>query len=80
MDCYEGHGGDPIQPDPHSYDLSLSDCQAACAADISCEGIITRVAYEGGGLCYKKKNLVLSDCVRDPKWDLFIKAGTKGNT
>ena len=38
------------------------------------------MAYEGGGLCYKRKNLVLGNCVRDPKWDLFIKAGTKGKT
>ena len=78
VDCYKGQGGDPIQPDPHSYALSLSECQAACETDTSCEGIITQAGSEAAGLCYKRRNLDLSNCVNDPKWNLLTKAGSGG--
>ena len=78
LDCYQGHGGDPIHPDPLSDALSLSECKKACEADNSCEGIITRAGSEATGLCYKRRNLDLSKCVQDAKWNLFIKTGWAG--
>ena len=74
MDCYAGHGGDPILPDPHSKALSLAGCKSACEMDNSCEGIITQAGNEAVGLCYKRRNLQLSNCVNDANWNLFIKA------
>ena len=79
VNCYQGQGGDPIQPDPLSNSLSLSQCQAACEADTSCEGIITQAGNEAAGLCYKRRNLDLGSCVSDPKWNLFIKSSSGGN-
>ena len=78
VDCYQGQGGDPIHPDPLSNSLSLSQCQAACEADTSCEGIITQAGNEAAGLCYKRRNLELGSCVSDPKWNLFIKSSSGG--
>ena len=78
LDCYQGHGGDPIHPDPLSDALSLSECKKACEADNSCEGIVTQLGSEASGLCYKRRNLDLSKCVQDPKWNLFIKTGSPG--
>ena len=79
VDCYENQGGDPVLPDPYSDSVSLSQCQAACETDSSCEGIIRRSAEgEGSGICYKRKNIVLVRCVRDPVWDLHLKKGSGG--
>ena len=58
--------------------LSLSECKKACEADNSCEGIVTQLGSEASGLCYKRRNLDLSKCVQDPKWNLFIKTGSPG--
>jgi len=80
VDCYENQGGDPILPDPYPENLSLSQCQAACETDSSCEGIIRRASEgQGSGICYKRKNIVLVRCVRDPMWDLHLKQGSGGN-
>ena len=78
LDCYQGHGGDPIHPDPLSDALSLSECKKACEVDNSCEGIVTQAGSEASGLCYKRRNLDLSKCVEDAKWNLFIKTGSPG--
>ena len=43
--------------------------------DNSCEGIITQAGNEAVGLCYKRRNLQLSNCVNDANWNLLIKAG-----
>ena len=81
VDCYENQGGDPILPDPYSENLSLSQCQAACETDSSCEGIIRKASEgQGSGICYKRKNIVLVRCVRDPVWDLHIKQGAGGKS
>jgi len=80
VDCYENQGGDPILPDPYSENLSLSQCQEACEKDSTCEGIIRRASEgQGSGICYKRKNIVLVRCVRDPMWDLHLKQGSGGN-
>jgi len=80
FDCYQGRGGDPILPDPYSSSVSLTQCQAACDSDSSCQGIIRRAADgQGSGVCYRRKNIVLSRCVRDTAWNLHMKPGSGGN-
>jgi len=80
VDCYAGRGGDPIQPDPYSNSLSLRDCKAACTSDYYCQGIIRKSSDgEGRGICYKRKNLVLSNCVTDYQWELHRKPTTGGS-
>jgi len=71
-DCYEGKGGQPLSPDPYHNSLTLSQCQAACAQDAACKGVI-RKAGEQTGICYRRSGIQLSNCVRDSTWDLFIK-------
>ena len=81
VDCYENQGGDPISPDPYSESVSLNQCQAACETDSSCEGIIRKASEgQGAGICYKRKNIVLVRCVKDPMWDLHLKKGSEGKT
>ena len=64
LDCYAGRGGDPIQPDPYSNSMSLRDCKAACGSDSSCQGIIRKSSDgEAPGVCYRRRNLVISNCV-----------------
>jgi len=74
LDCYAGRGGDPIQPDPYSNSISLRDCKAACDADYNCQGVIRKSSDgQGSGVCYKRRNIVRSNCVRDPLWELHQK-------
>ena len=74
LDCYEGKGGDPIQPDPHSSSLTLQQCRAVCEQEPSCEGIIRKASdKQSSGICYRRKNLQLGKCVQDPEWDLHQK-------
>jgi len=80
-DCYEGKGGQPLSPDPHHRSLTLEQCQAACAQDSRCKGII-RKAGERTGVCYRRRGIQLTNCVKDTAWDLFVKkdsnTGSKG--
>jgi len=71
-DCYEGKGGQPLLPDPYHNSLSLAQCQAACAQDSACKGVI-RKAGEQTGICYRRRGIQLANCVKDSTWDLFIK-------
>jgi len=71
-DCYEGKGGQPLTPDPYHSSLSLAQCQAACAQDLACKGVI-RKAGEQRGICYRRRGIQLANCVKDSAWDLFIK-------
>jgi len=71
-DCYEGRGGQPLSPDPYHNSLSLTQCQAACAQDSRCKGVI-RKAGEQRGICYRRRGIQLANCVKDSAWDLFIK-------
>lgn len=74
LDCYAGRGGDPIQPDPYSNMITLRDCKAACDADHNCQGVIRRSTDgQGSGVCYKRRNIYTSHCVKDPVWDLHRK-------
>ena len=78
LDCYEGKGGDPIQPDPYSNNLSLQQCRDVCKEDPSCEGIIRKASEkQSQGICYKRKNLQLGSCVQDAVWDLHQKTAGK---
>ena len=80
VDCYQGRGGDPVLPDPYSDSVSLSQCQAACDYDSSCQGFIRRASEgQGSGICYRRKNIILSRCVRDSVWNLHMKPGSGGN-
>jgi len=71
-DCYEGKGGQPLSPDPYHSSLTLAQCQAACAQDSACKGVI-RKAGEQTGICYRRRGIQLANCVKDSTWDLFIK-------
>ena len=79
MDCYQGNGAYTIQPDPYSNTLTLKQCQAVCDQDYSCEGIIRKSSDgQGSGICYKRRNIVFGNCVKDPVWDLHNKPGSGG--
>jgi len=71
-DCYEGKGGQPLLPDPYHSSLTLAQCQAACAQDLACKGVI-RKAGEQTGICYRRRGIQLANCAKDSTWDLFIK-------
>jgi len=71
-DCYEGKGGQPLLPDPYHSSLTLAQCQAACAQDSACKGVI-RKAGEQTGICYRRRGIQLANCAKDSTWDLFIK-------
>ena len=74
LDCYDGNGGDPIQPDPYSNNLSVQECRDVCQQDSTCEGIIRKASEkQAKGICYKRKNLQLGECVQDAIWDLHQK-------
>ena len=38
--CYPGHGGDLLGPEPYNANLDLASCQAACEGNNHCEGIV----------------------------------------
>ena len=59
-------------PDPYHNSLTLAQCQAACAQDPACKGVI-RKAGEQTGICYRRRGIQLANCVKDSTWDLFIK-------
>jgi len=76
VDCYQGRGGTPIHPDPHSNSMSVSQCQAACSSRPECQGVITG----GGGKCYLRTNINVSQCVRDSQWTLHLSPRYSGST
>ena len=76
LDCYEGKGGTPIQPDPLSSSISLVECRSACLRDDACEGVVTRTG-QNIGYCYKRTDLTLENCVRDSDWTLHEKRAGK---
>jgi len=79
VDCYQGRGGDPIQPDPYSNAATLQQCQAACQANSQCQGVIRRASNgNGAGICYLRRNINYGQCARDATWDLYFKAGGGG--
>ena len=81
LDCYEGKGGDPIQPDPYSTNLSLEQCRYACNQDSQCQGVIRKAAdQQGQGVCYKRTNLQIGSCVQDSVWDLHQKTSDSPDT
>ena len=61
--------------EPYSPSMSLSDCQAACEVDRSCEGFISVSKNDEPGPCYKRKNLQPWECENEKYHSLFIKVG-----
>jgi len=76
LDCYQGRGGTPLHPDPHSTSMSVSQCQAACNSRPECQGAITGQ----GGKCYLRTNINVSQCVRDSQWTLHLSPRYRGST
>ena len=72
--CYDGNGADTMVPNPYSSALSLSDCQAACEADDSCEGIVVEKGREASGPCYKRKNIQPTECPTSGASNLYMKS------
>ena len=80
--CESGNGGDIIHPDPVTP-MSLSECQQACEAHSSCEGIVVQnfptvqddeIGYSGR--CVKMANLNVSECRASGPTDvLFARSG-----
>ena len=71
MDCYEGKGGEAIQPDPYSNSMTLEDCRAACQSEDGCVAIIRKSSDEDSeGICYLRRNIEIEKCVQDVTWDL----------
>jgi len=72
-DCYEGAGGEPIQPDPFGENLSLDDCKTSCMSDSSCVGIIRRSSDgESKGICYLRKSVDIERCDSETEWELHV--------
>ena len=79
-DCYEGAGGQAIQPDPYSQSLSLEDCKSACMSNPSCVGIIrNRSDGSGNGICYLRSSIELSKCDSQTEWDLYLNKRNDGD-
>ena len=71
LDCYDGKGGVAMAPDPYSNSLSLAECKAACTGEEGCKAVVKRAGEVGPGVCYRRSNVVLGECVRDPVWNLY---------
>ena len=74
LNCYQGKGAEKIYPYPFAKDLSLSECRAACEADNVCEGIVVENGKETSGKCWKVKNVQLSKCVTQNKYNFNMKS------
>merc|ERR1719431_1753053 len=73
LDCYEGVGGVPLQPDPWARQLTLTECQTECKQESACVAIIRDVQDEDGpGLCYLRQEIQTDQCVQDPQWHLHM--------
>jgi hypothetical protein len=46
--CFRGHGGTVIAPEPFSKSISLASCQKACKADSNCTAITVGLSAPGG--------------------------------
>jgi len=79
-DCYEGAGGQAIQPDPYSQSLSLEDCKSSCMSNPSCVGIIRKTSDgSGNGICYLRSSIQLSKCDSQTEWDLYLNKRNDGD-
>ena len=79
-DCYEGAGGEPIQPDPFGENLSLEDCKSSCMSESSCVGIIRRSSDgENNGICYLRKSVDIARCDSGTEWELHVNGREGGN-
>ena len=51
LDCYEGQGGSPLQPDPYSLSVTETECRAACSpGGAGSEDLPSPVTGYGGGI------------------------------
>lgn len=73
--CWPGHGANLLPGRPTTPGLALSECKARCEAEPDCQAIT--VMHEDGsdeerpGNCRLRKNLEVSECVRDMAYDLW---------
>jgi len=74
LDCYAGKGGVPVpgQAEPYHKFLTPTQCQAACTSDSVCKAVV-RPTGSSGGPCWKRSSVTVSQCVRDPTYDVYIK-------
>mmetsp|Transcript_54572 Transcript_54572/g.142581 ORF Transcript_54572/g.142581 Transcript_54572/m.142581 type:complete len:498 (+) Transcript_54572:377-1870(+) len=72
VNCWSGHGADAL---PGGRDmigvLSLRACQAECAAEPACEGVVV-FHGEDPGNCWLRWEVDLSACQPDTPWDLWL--------
>jgi hypothetical protein len=68
-----GHGASEVDEPPGSTVpgvTTLTACQEACLAVTACEGVL----FAEPDRCYRKKNLIISQCATDDTLDLYVKA------
>mmetsp|Transcript_49763 Transcript_49763/g.144404 ORF Transcript_49763/g.144404 Transcript_49763/m.144404 type:complete len:432 (+) Transcript_49763:34-1329(+) len=80
VNCYSGNGATDLEQFPgQPYGtMSLQDCEAACAAQPGCEGVVVSkpVWCTGGKVrCYRRGNIQLDQCLTDTwAFDLWTRA------
>jgi len=78
LNCYPGRGGDACDGDdpanPYSWNMTVAQCQAACLGKSDCTGII--VPSNGAKQCFRRKNIVVSQCLANPAYDLFTRTSS----
>merc|ERR1719188_1160159 len=82
LNCYGGVGGAIVGEGQGlvDFDLSLTDCQAACKARGECEGVLV-VRGENPGRCWLRKDVDPSKCIKNTAWDLWFQVqGAAGST
>jgi len=72
-DCYEGAGGEAIQPDPYDENMSLQECKDACLQNSQCVGIIRKTSDGSeSGICYLRKGITIESCDKRTEWTLHM--------
>lgn len=74
--CYPGHGGNLLGPEPYNANLHLADCQKACEDDENCEGFVVPndvITNKASGNCYLRKNLELDKCGTESTYSTYRK-------
>ena len=73
LNCYHGHGaGTDIDAEPVP-DLTQAQCADRCEADNSCTGAVHSVKGEKKGDCWKRSNIVVSQCAHIAFQSMLLK-------
>jgi len=71
--CFPGHGADVVDGDdpthPYSVNMTVSQCQGACAVKDDCTGIV--VPSNGSPQCFRRKNINLAECLDDQGYNAY---------